>query len=121
MATTASMEARAATAGQPFDLGLAAQIPLGEGRTFEVADRSIAVFRTRGGEVFATQGACPHRGGPLADGLVGDGVVVCPLHEWRFDLASGATENGTCPLTVYPLTVDANGHLLLQLTERRGG
>jgi nitrite reductase (NADH) small subunit len=100
---------------QRHDLGPTAQIPPGEGRNFEVAGRQVAVFRTRDGRVFATQAACPHRGGPLADGLVGDGVVVCPLHEWRFDLASGATPNGTCPLAVYPLAVDDAGHLTLEL------
>jgi nitrite reductase (NADH) small subunit len=98
-----------------FDLGPVAQIPLGEGRAFEVGGRRVAIFRTRDGRVFATQGECPHRGGPLADGLVGDGVVVCPLHEWRFDLASGATPNGSCPLAVYPLTLDASGRLALEL------
>jgi nitrite reductase (NADH) small subunit len=100
---------------QQHDLGPTAQIPPGEGRTFDVGGRQVAVFRSRDGRVFATQATCPHRGGPLADGLVGDGVVVCPLHEWRFDLASGATPNGTCPLAVYPLTVDAAGHLTLEL------
>jgi nitrite reductase (NADH) small subunit len=98
-----------------FDLGPVAQIPLGEGRAFEVGGRRVAIFRTRNGRVFATQSECPHRGGPLADGLVGDGVVVCPLHEWRFDLASGATPNGTCPLAVYPLTLDPSGRLALEL------
>src|SRR5882672_5892867 len=98
---------------QCHDLGSAAQIPPGEGRNFEVGGQRVAVFRTRDGRVFATQAACPHRGGPLADGLVGDGVVICPLHEWRFDLASGATPNGTCPLAVYPLTVDDEGVLTL--------
>ncbi|HET6149649.1 MAG TPA: Rieske (2Fe-2S) protein [Polyangia bacterium] len=100
---------------QRHDLGPTAQIPPGEGRNFDVAGRRVAVFRTRDGRVFATQAACPHRGGPLADGLVGDGVVVCPLHEWRFDLASGETLNGTCPLEVYDLTVDPVGNLTLEL------
>jgi nitrite reductase (NADH) small subunit len=97
------------------DLGSAAQIPPGEGRNFEVAGRRLAIFRLRDGRVFATAAACPHRGGPLCDGLVGDGTVVCPLHEWRFDLATGATPNGTSPVTVYPLTVDAGGRLTLEL------
>lgn len=41
------------------------------------------------GELFALDNACAHTGGPLADGLVRDGTVTCPLHWWRFDLATG--------------------------------
>ncbi len=47
------------------------RIPLGEARVFRVDGREVAVFRCRSGEVFATSAECPHRGGPLADGLVG--------------------------------------------------
>ena len=50
-----------AARGLTFTLGPVEQIPLGEGRVFEVDGRSIAVFRTRQGEVFATQAACPHK------------------------------------------------------------
>jgi nitrite reductase (NADH) small subunit len=75
---------------QEFALGSANQIPQGEGRAFIVEKDTIAVFHTRGGEVFAVQAACPHRQGPLADGLVGDATVTCPLHERSFDLRTGA-------------------------------
>ena len=64
-------------------------IPPGEGRTFSVGGVRIAIFHTRDGGVFATQADCPHRGGPLADGLTGGGMVVCPLHSWKFDLQTG--------------------------------
>lgn len=70
-------------------IGRAADIPWLEGRTVSVAGRRIAVFRA--GEGFHALGAaCPHAGGPLADGLVADSCVTCPLHGWRFDLRSGA-------------------------------
>ncbi len=65
-----------------FILGSAGEIPLGEGRNFEVAGEKIAVLRNRAGEVFAVQAACPHKGGPLADGLVGGSTLICPLHSW---------------------------------------
>jgi nitrite reductase (NADH) small subunit len=104
-----------ARAAARFDLGSVDQIPLGEGRAFSVGGRRIAVFRTRDGRIFATQAECPHRGGPLADGLVGSATVVCPLHEWRFDLVTGATPNGACAIAVYPLSVDAAGQLALEL------
>jgi nitrite reductase (NADH) small subunit len=63
-------------------------VPLGEGRTVEIDGRKVAVFQTRHGW-YALDPRCPHRGGPLADGIVADGCVICPLHDRRFDLASG--------------------------------
>jgi nitrite reductase/ring-hydroxylating ferredoxin subunit len=51
-------------------------------------ETEIAVFNVDG-ELCAVDGACPHRGGPLADGIVRNGVVTCPLHWFRFDLRTG--------------------------------
>ncbi len=68
-------------------------VPLGEGRAVTVDGRRIALFRTPGGW-HALDDACPHRGGPLSDGLLADCLVTCPLHERRFDLASGASTSG---------------------------
>jgi nitrite reductase (NADH) small subunit len=64
-------------------------VPLGEGRAVTLGDRRIALFRTPNGW-YALDAVCPHRGGPLADGIVSDRAVICPLHERRFDLATGA-------------------------------
>jgi len=50
---------------------------------------SIAVFRTADDAVFALQDACPHKGGPLSQGIVHGNKVTCPLHGWNLDLASG--------------------------------
>jgi nitrite reductase (NADH) small subunit len=63
-------------------------VPVGEGRAVLVGERRIAVFRAEEGW-FALDAACPHRGGPLADGIVASRTVICPLHEHRFDLATG--------------------------------
>ncbi len=70
------------------------EIPVGEGRTYAVAGEQIAVFRLRDGTLRALDAVCPHRGGPLADGLVDERVVVCPLHGHTFDLCSGADVGG---------------------------
>jgi nitrite reductase (NADH) small subunit len=70
-------------------IGRADDVPLLEGRSVTVAGRRVAVFRTPDG-YHAIAAACPHKGGPLADGLVADSCVTCPLHGWRFDLRSGA-------------------------------
>ncbi|HJZ99876.1 MAG TPA: nitrite reductase small subunit NirD [Candidatus Solibacter sp.] len=63
-------------------------IPLREGRAVQIGDREIAIFNL-GGRVLAADNACPHRGGPLADGIVSGTHVVCPLHAYRVCLESG--------------------------------
>jgi len=63
-------------------------IPLREGRAVQIGDREIAIFNL-GGRFVATDNACPHRGGPLADGIVSGTHVVCPLHAYRVCLESG--------------------------------
>jgi nitrite reductase (NADH) small subunit len=68
-------------------------VPLGEGRAATVRGRRIAVFHAPSGW-YALDDRCPHRSGPLADGLVADQCVTCPLHERRFDLATGAALSG---------------------------
>ncbi|MES1184381.1 MAG: Rieske (2Fe-2S) protein [Myxococcales bacterium] len=96
-------------------LGPVAAIPEGEGRTFEVDGRRLAVFRSRDGALFATQAECPHRQGPLADGLLGSGTLICPLHSLKFDLTTGKALNGDCRLQVYPLRLGNNGQLVVDL------
>ncbi len=67
-------------------------IPLGEGRSITLDGRRIAIFRSVAGW-YALDAVCPHRGGPLADGIVCDRSVICPLHDRRFDLHTGAGMN----------------------------
>jgi nitrite reductase (NADH) small subunit len=91
-------------------------IPVGEGRTFAVGGEQVAIFHTRSGGVFAVQAHCPHRGGPLADGLIGERIVVCPLHASKFDLSSGKPLGGPagdCPIKTYPVRVDEQGRIVL--------
>jgi nitrite reductase (NADH) small subunit len=52
--------------------------------------RPIAVFRTAEGGVFALIDECPHRKGPLSEGIVSGDTVTCPLHNWMIDLKNGA-------------------------------
>jgi nitrite reductase (NADH) small subunit len=98
-----------------YNLGLVEAIPSGEGRNYKVGDKLVAVFRSRDGALFATQATCPHRKGPLADGLVGGQTLVCPLHEWSFDLATGKALNGTCDLAVYAVAKGPSNELLLDM------
>jgi nitrite reductase/ring-hydroxylating ferredoxin subunit len=92
------------------------EIPPGEGRTFTVAGRQIAVFRQRDGQVRALDATCPHAGGPLADGLLDDTVVVCPLHSHTFELATGCSTTGQPPLRTYPTRIDDTSHIVVSLT-----
>lgn len=79
----------------------------------------MAVFRARTGRVFAVQAECPHRGGPLADGLLGGTTLICPLHAWKFDLASGEALNGECGLRTFPVRVDEMERIVLSLEVER--
>lgn len=99
-----------------YNLGALANVPPGEGRTFEVAGQQIAIFRTRHNQLYATQATCPHKGGPLADGIVGAGKVICPLHSYKFALATGEPVGNPCnALTTYPVTLNEEEQILLTL------
>jgi nitrite reductase (NADH) small subunit len=100
-------------------LGPLDAIPRGEGRTFAVGSRRIAVFHTRQGGVYATQAECPHRAGPLADGLLGGTTLVCPLHSWKFDLQTGQAADGQCALATYPVRVGRNGQVMVELSGKQ--
>ncbi|MEV8510024.1 Rieske (2Fe-2S) protein [Actinoplanes sp. NPDC051475] len=94
-------------------LGPVDQIPLGEGRAFAVDGEMVAVFRLRDGSLRALSAVCPHKGGPLADGQIDNKVVVCPLHLNAFDLTTGCSLSGQPDLTVYPVGVDDEGHIVI--------
>ncbi len=99
-----------------IDLGPVDRIPLGEGRTYGVGGELVAVFRTRAGELFATQALCPHALGALADGMVGGGRVLCPLHGRAFDLQSGRCLSGGPEIRTYPITISAEGTIELTIS-----
>jgi nitrite reductase (NADH) small subunit len=102
---------------KPYKLGTVSQIPPGEGRNFSVGDCKLAVFHTRDGGIYATQASCPHRQGPLADGLLGRSTLVCPLHELQFDLSTGKSVNGQCDIAVYPVTRGPDDQLTVELPD----
>ncbi|WP_437893910.1 Rieske (2Fe-2S) protein [Sorangium sp. So ce124] len=105
-----------------FNLGPLGQIPEGEGKAFHVDGYEVAVFRTRAGELFAVQARCPHRGGQLADGLLGGNVVQCPLHGLAFDLSTGHPIGAECSaLACFAVELSASGEILVRLSRPEAG
>ncbi len=82
-------------------------IPPREGRCVTVAGREIAIFNLNG-RFLAVDNKCPHKGGPLCDGIVTGTRVVCPLHGRHFDLETGMPVRATeaAALGVYPVHVE---------------
>jgi len=94
------------------------ELPLGLGRAFDIPGppaRRIALFRTRRGQVFAVDNRCPHKNGPLAEGMLAGDSVVCPLHAFRYELNTGACDQaGACPIATYPVTqIDQDVYIAL--------
>ncbi len=88
-------------------IGSIESISPGQGRCFVIEGQEVAVFHQRDGRVFAVQNRCPHRGGPLAEGLVGAGKLICPLHAHRFELETGkSSEPKECLRTFGVSVVD---------------
>ena len=75
----------------------------------------VALFRTGEDAVFALDNACPHKNGPLAEGIVHGASVTCPLHNWVISLETGAVQGADeGQVSTYPARVD-NGRILLDL------
>jgi nitrite reductase (NADH) small subunit len=96
------------------NLGSVDAVPLGQGRCYVVGNREVAVFRQRDGTLFATQNRCPHRQGPLSEGLVGDRRVICPLHAHQFNLETGCGGEPTETLEVYGVQ-EVEGSIVLNV------
>jgi nitrite reductase (NADH) small subunit/3-phenylpropionate/trans-cinnamate dioxygenase ferredoxin subunit len=81
------------------------EVAPGTGRVVDVGGAALALFNV-GGQYFAVDNACPHRGGPLGDGDLQGPVVRCPWHGWAWDVTSGASVNNPAVrIGCYPVTV----------------
>ena len=91
------------------------EIPLQSSRVVKSATADIAVFRTAKGDVYAIQDVCPHKGGPLSQGMVAGNEVNCPLHGMRICLSDGkaVTPDKGCVIT-YPVRIE-DGIIYLQV------
>ncbi len=96
-----------------IDIGHINDIPLRGARVVKTPVGCIALFRTAENEVFAASDRCPHKGGPLSEGIVHGQSVTCPLHNWVFDLNSGQAQGADeGQIATYPVQLDGERILL---------
>jgi nitrite reductase (NADH) small subunit len=99
-----------------IDIGAIDEIPLRGARKIKTPLGCVALFRTGEAEVFATTDSCPHKGGPLSEGIVHGQSVTCPLHNWVFDLNTGQAQDEEGVISTYPARVEA-GRILIDATK----
>ena len=100
-----------------IDVGAVADVPMQGARRVETLSGPIAVFRTVKDELFALVDRCPHKNGPLSEGIVHGRAVACPLHNWSIDLQSGeplGADAGKGCTPAVPLKVE-DGRIFLRL------
>ena len=103
-----------------IQIGRIDDIPRQGARVINTAVGEIAVFRTVDDDIFALRDKCPHKGGPLSQGIVHGKRVACPLHDWKINLDTGlaqAPDEGCA--TRYPVRV-VDGLVSLSLTPGEG-
>lgn len=103
-----------------INVGSVSDIPKDGARVVKTAQGDIAVFRNMQDEIFALRDKCPHKGGPLSQGIIYGRKVACPLHNWHIELDSGkaAMPDEGCAAT-YPIKVEG-GMVMLSLTPNTG-
>ncbi len=96
-----------------IDIGHIDDVPLRGARLVKTPMGCIAVFRTGEAEVFAASNSCPHKGGPLSEGIVHGQSVTCPLHNWVFDLNTGEAQGADDGrIETYPLRLEGQRMLI---------
>jgi nitrite reductase (NADH) small subunit len=96
-----------------IDIAALEDIPRRGARTVRTAQGCVAVFRTQDDRVFALDDRCPHKGGPLSDGIVHGNAVTCPLHAWTFSLETGLAQGADSgAVATFPARIEA-GRVLL--------
>lgn len=87
-------------------------IPLGSGKTVELAGKAIALFNCEG-TFYAIENTCKHRGGPLGEGSLTDKTVMCPWHGWEYDVSSGECQtNPASPVQRFDVKVEGEDILV---------
>ena len=100
-----------------IDIGSLDDIPALGARVVKTAVGCVAIFRTAEDEVFATSDRCPHKNGPLSEGIVHGNKVTCPLHNWVFSLETGEAQGADeGQIDTFAAKVE-DGRILLDVTE----
>ncbi|MCF4098121.1 nitrite reductase small subunit NirD [Maritalea mediterranea] len=94
------------------DIGHIDEVPRRGARCVTSGDLRIAIFRTQDDQFFALEDKCPHKAGPLSQGIVHDGCVTCPLHNWVISLKSGEAQ-GADEGATQTFNVQVRGNRLL--------
>lgn len=103
-----------------IEIGTLDDIPRQGARVVRRAEGDIAVFRTHDDAVFALRDKCPHKGGPLSQGIVHGNKVACPLHDWKINLDTGiAVEPDEGCAARFPVRIEA-GRVFLSLVPEEG-
>ena len=95
-----------------IDIGAVEDIPLRGARIVKTAVGCVALYRTDEAEVFAASNTCPHKGGPLSEGIIHGRSVTCPLHNWVFSLETGEAQGEDGQIDTFPVRLEA-GRVLL--------
>lgn len=95
-----------------IDIGHIDDIPLRGARKIKTALGCVALFRTADAEVFAASDTCPHKSGPLSEGIVHGQSITCPLHNWVFDLNTGEAQGEDGQIATYPVRIDGDRVLI---------
>ena len=102
-----------------IDIGTINDIPRRGARCVATPHGRIGIFRTADDKVFAIEDHCPHKGGPLSQGIVHGASVTCPLHNWVISLETGRAQGADeGAVKVFPLKVE--GERLLIALEALG-
>lgn len=103
------------------EIGRVEEIPRLGARVVRMAEMDVALFRTEDDQIFALEDKCPHKGGPLSQGIVHDCRVTCPLHNWVLNLDSGlavAPDEGR--VATFPVRVDEGVIFIdIEMSEQR--
>lgn len=94
------------------DIGHLDEIPLRGARKIKTDFGCVALFRTDQDQVFAASDLCPHKSGPLSEGIVHGTSVTCPLHSWVFDLNTGQAQGEDGHIETYPVRIE-KGRMLI--------
>ena len=99
-----------------IDVCAAVDIPLQGSRIVKTPKGCLALFKTMDEEIYALSDKCPHKGGPLSQGIVHDKFVTCPLHSWVFSLETGQAQGADeGRVNTTPVRVE-NGRVEIKIT-----